>query len=109
MNAEKNFSFRITKAKKGRAKSKEISNRLYDCETCGEKVKSGIGLHNHRRYQHGYNHRVVSVTAIQECEVVYCLTVPEYQNFALEAGVFVHNCGMAAIKTPFKSSILEAN
>jgi C1A family cysteine protease len=39
-----------------------------------------------------YNCKVVSVTPLTEREDVYCLTVPEYHNFALEAGVFVHNC-----------------
>jgi len=103
----KKFLVDYNKSEKGRAKSKEIANRLYGCETCGEQVKSGIGLHNHRLYSHGYNHTVVSVERIAEREDVYCLTVPEYHNFALEAGVFVHNCGMMAVKTPFKSSILE--
>ncbi len=70
-------------------------------------MKSGIGLHNHRLSTHGYNHKVVSVEAIETREDVYCLTVPEYHNFALEAGVFVHNCGMMAVKTPFKSGILD--
>jgi len=45
----------------------------------------------------GYNHQVVSVTPLAETADVYCLTVPGYGNFALEAGVFVHNCGMAAL------------
>ena len=103
----KKFLVDYNQSEKGRAKSSEIANRLYDCETCGEQVKSGIGLHNHRRYSHGYNHKVVSVEPIGEREEVYCLTVPEYHNFALEAGVFVHNCGMAAIKTHFKSGILD--
>jgi tRNA-splicing ligase RtcB (3'-phosphate/5'-hydroxy nucleic acid ligase) len=103
----KQFLVSYNQSAKGRAKSKEIANRFYDCETCGEKVKSGIGLHNHRLYSHGYNHKVVSVEPIATREDVYCLTVPEYHNFALEAGVFVHNCGMAAIKTPFKSGILD--
>ena len=103
----KEFLIAYNKSEKGRAKSKEIANRLYDCETCGEKVKSGIGLHNHRLYSHGYNHKVVSVEPLDEREDVYCLTVPEYHNFALEAGVFVHNCGMMAVKTPFKSGILD--
>ena len=103
----KQFLVAYNQSEKGRAKSKEIANRIYDCETCGEKVKSGIGLHNHRLYGHGYNHKVVSVEPITAREDVYCLTVPEYHNFALEAGVFVHNCGMAAIKTPFKSGILD--
>jgi tRNA-splicing ligase RtcB (3'-phosphate/5'-hydroxy nucleic acid ligase) len=103
----KEFLVSYNQSEKGRAKSKEIANRLYDCETCGEKAKGGFGIHNHRKYVHGYNHKVVSVKPISTREDVYCLTVPEYHNFALEAGVFVHNCGMAAIKTPFKSGILD--
>lgn len=103
----KEFLVNYNQSEKGRAKSKEIANRFYDCETCGEQVKSGIGLHNHRRYSHGYNHKIVSVEKISEREDVYCLTVPKYHNFALEAGVFVHNCGMMAVKTPFKSGILD--
>ncbi len=103
----KRFLVDYNQSEKGRTKSKEIANRLYDCETCGEKVKSGIGLHNHRLHSHGYNHKVISVESITERENVYCLTVPEYHNFALEAGVFVHNCGMMAVKTPFKSGILD--
>ena len=103
----KQFLVTYNQSEKGRAKSKEIANRLYGCETCGEQVKSRIGLHNHRLYTHGYNHKVVSIEPIEEREDVYCLAVPEYHNFALEAGVFVHNCGMMAVKTPFKSSILD--
>ena len=60
-----------------------------------------------QNYLTAHNHKVVSVEVISEREDVYCLTVPDYHNFALEAGVFVHNCGMAAIKTPFKSGILD--
>jgi tRNA-splicing ligase RtcB len=86
-------------SEKGRAKSKEIANRLYTCETCGEKVKSGFGLHNHRRSRHGYNHQVVSVEPLNTTADVYCLTIPEYGNFALDAGVFVHNCGMLAFRS----------
>lgn len=103
----KQFLVDYNRSEKGRAKSREIANRLYECETCGEAIKSGIGLHNHRLYSHGYNHKVVAVVPLEECEDVYCLTVPEYGNFALEAGVFVHNCGMMAVKTPFKSGILD--
>ena len=93
-------------SEKGRLKSKEISNRYYPCSTCGEKVKSNIGLSNHKRYKHGYNHKVVSIEFLNEKEDVYCLVVPGLNNFALSAGVFVHNCGMAAIKTEFKASNL---
>lgn len=39
-----------------------------------------------------YNHTVVSKKYLDYTEDVYCLTVDEHENFALEAGVFVHNC-----------------
>lgn len=94
-------------SEKGRAKSKEIANRIYTCETCGAEVKSPIGLHNHRRKEHGYNHKVIEVIPLPEKQDVYCLTVPEYHNFALTAGVFVHNCGMCAMKMPFVADQLE--
>ncbi|NEO50971.1 MAG: RNA-splicing ligase RtcB, partial [Moorea sp. SIO4A3] len=55
----------------------------------------------------GANHKVVNILPLQERQDVYCLTVPEYHNFALTAGVFVHNCGMSAIKTPFVAEQLE--
>ena len=47
----------------------------------------------------GYNHKVVSVEMLEERADVYCLTVPGYGNFALEAGVFVHNCGMMSARS----------
>lgn len=52
-----------------------------------------------RRWRHGPNHRVVSLEPIDQRADVYCLTVPEYGNFALEAGVFVHNCGMMSARS----------
>lgn len=48
------------------------------------------------------NHRVVSVKTLAGEHDVYCLTVPEAGNFALEAGVFVHNCGIVANVTPLE-------
>lgn len=88
-------------SEQGRAKSREITNRLFVCPDCGIQVRSPIGLHNLRRSAHsaGYNHRVVAVKELAEVEDVYCLNVPAYHNFALESGVFVHNCGMCAIDT----------
>jgi tRNA-splicing ligase RtcB len=53
-----------------------------------------FGLHNHRKWQHGYNHKVLLIETTARVEDVFCLTVPEFGNFALDAGVFVHNCGM---------------
>ncbi|MBA3321715.1 MAG: RtcB family protein [Pyrinomonadaceae bacterium] len=49
--------------------------------------------------QHGYNHKVVAAELLDERADVYCLTVPEYGNFALDAGVFVHNCGMMSARS----------
>jgi dCTP deaminase len=48
------------------------------------------------------NHRVTRVRELQGDHDVYCLTVPEAGNFALEAGVFVSNCGIVANVTPLE-------
>ena len=48
------------------------------------------------------NHRVAAVRPVAGDHDVYCLTVPEAGNFALEAGVFVHNCGIIVNVTPFE-------
>ena len=50
----------------------------------------------------GRNHKVVSVRELPGDHDVYCLTVPEAGNFALEAGVFVHNCGIICNVTPLE-------
>ena len=46
------------------------------------------------------NHKVTAIREVPGTHDVYCLTVPEAGNFALEAGVFVHNCGIIANLTP---------
>jgi dCTP deaminase len=48
------------------------------------------------------NHKVVSVRETAGDHDVYCLTVPEAGNFALEAGVFVRNCGIIVNVTPLE-------
>ena len=48
------------------------------------------------------NHKVVTVRELPGNHDVYCLTVPEAGNFALEAGVFVHNCGIIVNVTPLE-------
>jgi tRNA-splicing ligase RtcB len=67
-------------------------------------IQHKITEYNHLAHD---NHKVVNVIPLEEKQDVYCLTVPGYHNFALKAGVFVHNCGMMAIKTPFKAAQLE--
>ncbi len=48
------------------------------------------------------NHKVAKVRELAGDHDVYCLTVPEAGNFALEAGVFVRNCGIIVNVTPFE-------
>jgi deoxycytidine triphosphate deaminase len=48
------------------------------------------------------NHKVTAIKEIPGTHDVYCLTVPEAGNFALEAGVFVHNCGIIVNVTPLE-------
>jgi len=48
------------------------------------------------------NHKVAAIRELPGDHDVYCLTVPEAGNFALEAGVFVHNCGIIVNVTPFE-------
>jgi tRNA-splicing ligase RtcB (3'-phosphate/5'-hydroxy nucleic acid ligase) len=96
----KTFLVAYNQSEKGRAKSSEVAHRVHICEICSEEVKGGgFGIHNHRYWRHSYNHKVVSVEILHTTADVYCLTVPEYGNFALDAGVFVHNCGMVSAKS----------
>jgi deoxycytidine triphosphate deaminase len=48
------------------------------------------------------NHKVVGIREVPGIHDVYCLTVPEAGNFALEAGVFVSNCGIIVNVTPLE-------
>lgn len=46
--------------------------------------------------------KVVNIKELKGIHDVYCLTVPEYGNFALEAGIFATNCGIIVNVTPFE-------
>ena len=48
------------------------------------------------------NHQVTRIRELPGDHDVYCLTVPEAGNFALEAGVFVKNCGIIVNVTPLE-------
>jgi deoxycytidine triphosphate deaminase len=48
------------------------------------------------------NHKVTAIRELAGEHDVYCLTVPEAGNFALEAGVFVRNCGIIVNVTPLE-------
>ena len=68
------------------------------CDDCGLTAPNPAALRWHKAQEHAYNHKVISCSPIAERADVYCLQVEEHHNFALAAGVFVHNCGMAAVK-----------
>jgi deoxycytidine triphosphate deaminase/intein/homing endonuclease len=48
------------------------------------------------------NHKVVAVRELPGDHDVYCLSVPEAGNFALDSGVFVKNCGIIVNVTPLE-------
>jgi deoxycytidine triphosphate deaminase len=48
------------------------------------------------------NHKVAAIRELPGHHDVFCLTVPEAGNFALEAGVFVRNCGIIVNVTPLE-------
>jgi dCTP deaminase len=48
------------------------------------------------------NHRVTAIRELPGDHDVYCLSAPEAGNFALEAGVFVRNCGIIVNVTPLE-------
>ncbi len=76
----KEFLIKYNKSEKGRKKSSEIG----------------------KKHGFGKNHKVLYIKKLSVKQDVYCLNVEKYHNFALSAGVFVHNCGMIAVKTSLK-------
>ena len=59
-------------------------------------------LTNFRGLARYRNHKVAAVRELPGVHDVYCLTVPEAGNFALEAGIFVRNCGIIVNVTPLE-------
>jgi len=51
------------------------------------------------------NHKVISVEYLSKRQDVYDLSVDDYHNFALSAGVFVHNCFLPTARD--RSSIIK--
>ena len=71
------------------------------CDECEHVAENPAALRWHKSREHGHNHKVIAVEHLVERADVYCLQVEEHHNFALAAGVFVHNCGMHAVRTQF--------
>lgn len=75
--------------------------RLLDCDRSVFRRFPGV-VRAFKGSQPARNHKVVAVRELAGDHDVYCLTVPEAGNFALQAGVFVHNCGIITNVTPFE-------
>jgi deoxycytidine triphosphate deaminase len=58
--------------------------------------------HRHQIEHRASNHKITAIRELPGHHDVYCLTVPEAGNFALEAGVFVENCGIICNVTPLE-------
>lgn len=80
-----------------------------ECNVCGEESANPGLLSRHKKEAHGYNHKILSVEKVDYREDVYCLQVEEHHNFALAAGVFVHNCGVSSWKTTLAAKDLPDN
>jgi dCTP deaminase len=78
--------------------------RLLDCDRSvfrrfPELIAQSAGRASSGKYR---NHKVARIRELPGVHDVYCLTVPEAGNFALEAGVFVRNCGIIVNVTPLE-------
>lgn len=94
------------------ARVKCTSNHLWllrDGEYCRtDKLTENDLLMPHKKSE-VYKYQVVSVNKLDYKEDCYDLTVEQYHNFALSAGVFVHNCMLPNFGTNLRSILFEPN
>jgi dCTP deaminase len=77
--------------------------RLLDCDrSVFRRFPEVVSAFRGRRAGAGKNHKVMAIRELAGVHDVYCLTVPEAGNFALDAGVFVGNCGLIVNVTPLE-------
>lgn len=55
------------------------------------------------------NHKIISVNKLNYREDCYDLKVETYHNFAVSAGVFVHNCMLPNFGTPLREVLFDQN
>lgn len=106
----KKYLSAYNQSEKGRTKSKELGNKIYHCDICNINIKSPIKYFTHRKRLHQSetnNHKILFIKKLDYKEDVYCLTVEKYHNFALSAGIFVHNCDIGCGMRVFKTSLKE--
>ncbi|MBW3661127.1 MAG: dCTP deaminase [Gemmatimonadetes bacterium] len=76
--------------------------RMLGCDRSVFRRFPGIVDAFKRQNRQPLNHKVESIRTLAGDHDVYCLTVPEAGNFALDAGVFVRNCGIIVNVTPLE-------
>lgn len=77
-----------------RRRMTEMANKIGQCPKCGRSCKGAGALARHTKACTPTNHKVVAVRVVEGRHDVYCIeTEHPCHNFALSAGVFVHNCG----------------
>jgi tRNA-splicing ligase RtcB len=64
---------------------------------CGRTIRNKGNYTQHKRVCLENNHKVLWTRSLPEREDVYCLQVEGYHNFAISAGVIVHNCGVQSV------------
>jgi deoxycytidine triphosphate deaminase len=91
----------IVRAALNETGSVRAAARLRNCDRSVFRRFPGLidAFRGHRRQR---NHKVAAIRSVPGIHDVYCLTVPEAGNFALEAGVFTHNCGIIVNVTPLE-------
>lgn len=111
-NRPEHFSVSVAgNGKRGAPYLDKLNRSPKKCYECDEVFPNFSAYNWHKRKTHVQieNHKVISVEMLDYCEDVYCLQVETHHNFALSAGVFVHNCGMMAVKTNLMASDLPDN
>lgn len=108
MPAEEHIALETVREALDEAGSIRGAARLLDCDRSVFRRSPDIiaafhgSTHSHSRDRK--NHRVVAIRELPGEHDVFCCTVPEAGNFALQSGVFVHNCGVIVNVTPFEPS-----
>jgi tRNA-splicing ligase RtcB len=120
------YLIRYNTSPPARQRLKARANRPLPCPLCSAVVKlATCSLWYHAKHEHpdalrvgtellkgqrrittaqrliagANNHVVTEARLLPERQDTYCLCVPGLNNFALASGVFVHNCGNAAIRS----------
>jgi tRNA-splicing ligase RtcB (3'-phosphate/5'-hydroxy nucleic acid ligase) len=108
----KKYLIEYNKSEAGRKMSGNIGRKVqstrWQCNICKEVVIGPMRKVSHlkicknddvKNFTKLINHKIKNITFLKVNNVsVYCLSVKEYQNFALSSGIFIHNCGMLALK-----------